>query len=377
MKIRTAFAACLSILAFATLVLAATVIDLNTASPKDLESLKGVGAVTANKIIAARPYRSVDELSRAGLSAKQIEALRPLVTVGAAAAPAVARPAATAAKAARQQAAAPAVGPLDLNTASEKELEALKGIGPATAKKIVAGRPYRGADDLSKAGLSAKQIAEVKPFVTVAAAAAPVPAAPAVPPAARAAVAKAATVSGPIDLNTASEKDLEALKGVGPATAKKIIAARPLASVDDLARAGVAVHVIAEIRPLVTVTGTAAARPAQARAIPAPAAPTPQQAAAPAAQPVSPAPVAAPPVAAAPAARPAVTGKTVPKLAPGQLVNINTAPKELLDELPGIGPVKAQAIIDGRPYATIEDVMKVKGIKQGEFAKIRNVITVK
>ena len=44
--------------------------------------------------------------------------------------------------------------------------------------------------------------------------------------------------------------------------------------------------------------------------------------------------------------------------------------------LPDIGPVKAQAIIDGRPYTKIEDVMKVKGIKQGIFNKIKDWITV-
>ena len=49
----------------------------------------------------------------------------------------------------------------------------------------------------------------------------------------------------------------------------------------------------------------------------------------------------------------------------------------MLDKLPGIGPVKAQAIIDGRPYEKPEDVMKVKGIKQGEFNKIKDLITVK
>src|SRR5512139_1564065 len=62
-------------------------VDVNTASQKDLEGLKGVGAATAKKIIENRPYKSVDELSKAGISAKKIEALKPFVTVGPAAAP--------------------------------------------------------------------------------------------------------------------------------------------------------------------------------------------------------------------------------------------------------------------------------------------------
>ena len=57
-------------------------------------------------------------------------------------------------------------------------------------------------------------------------------------------------------------------------------------------------------------------------------------------------------------------------------MNIDTASKEDLDKLFDIGPVKAQAIIDGRPYQKIEDVMKVKGIKGGIFDRIKDYITV-
>ena len=43
---------------------------------------------------------------------------------------------------------ASASGPLNLNTATVAQLEALPGIGKAYSAKIVAGRPYKGKDDL-------------------------------------------------------------------------------------------------------------------------------------------------------------------------------------------------------------------------------------
>jgi hypothetical protein len=77
--------------------------------------------------------------------------------------------------------------PVDLNSATEADLTAVPGIGAATAKKIIAGRPYKSVDDLKKAGISASTITKITPMVTVgAAAAAPTAAPPAakVPPAA-------------------------------------------------------------------------------------------------------------------------------------------------------------------------------------------------
>lgn len=64
----------------------------------------------------------------------------------------------------------------------------------------------------------------------------------------------------------------------------------------------------------------------------------------------------------------------------GELININTASQAELVSLDGIGEVKAQAIVDYREeegnFEKIEDIMKVSGIGQATFDKIKNFITV-
>ncbi len=62
------------------------------------------------------------------------------------------------------------------------------------------------------------------------------------------------------------------------------------------------------------------------------------------------------------------------------LVNINTADAETLKTLPGIGDSKANAIISYRQehgfFTSIEDIMKINGIKEGVFNNIKDFITV-
>ena len=62
-------------------------------------------------------------------------------------------------------------------------------------------------------------------------------------------------------------------------------------------------------------------------------------------------------------------------------VDLNTATLQQLTTLPGIGPVKAQAIVDYREgtgqFQSIEEVMDVKGIGPATYESIRDLIRVK
>lgn len=139
---------------------------------------------------------------------------------------------------------------IDLNTADRKTLEAIPVIGPTAAPAIIAARPFATLDDLDRVkGLTTEQLEQIRAisFVTPPPSKKPlgepttstadkkplgVPthATPAPPG------TEIAASSAKPDINTASESALAAVPVIGPDLARKIVAARPFSSPDDLAR---------------------------------------------------------------------------------------------------------------------------------------------
>ena len=52
-------------------------------------------------------------------------------------------------------------------------------------------------------------------------------------------------------------------------------------------------------------------------------------------------------------------------------VNLNTATADELRQLPGIGPTLAAAIIEARPFAAVDDLLRVRGIGPRRLAALR------
>jgi competence protein ComEA len=143
---------------------------------------------------------------------------------------------------------------LDPNTASVVALDRLHGVGPALADAVVRSReeegPFLRPEDLLRVrGVGPALLARVAPHLDIQA-----------PPGLAQRRAGAAPAPGRpalLDLNRADTVALQALPGVGPALARRIVEERrtaPFRSVDDLERVkGIGPATLERLRPHVTV----------------------------------------------------------------------------------------------------------------------------
>lgn len=152
---------------------------------------------------------------------------------------------------------------LDPNRASDADLDRLPGVGPSTARAIVAARDsgavFRRAEDLLEVrGIGAGTLERMRPHLGFDPSA---PAAQARPGGRQPATTnrRPASPAAPtlVDLNRADQAALEGLPGIGPAIATRILAARQermFTSLEDLERVpGVGPATLARLRPHATV----------------------------------------------------------------------------------------------------------------------------
>lgn len=155
---------------------------------------------------------------------------------------------------------------VDLNTADRAELLQIPNVGPVLADAILTHRRERGrfaaVDDLNAVhGIGDRTLEKIRPWVAVPAPDEPAPTEPVVerlerkPTVEPVRSGKLRPGDPPIDVNAASEEELQRLPGVGPVTARKIVAARGVERFkvpDDLRQVkGIGPKTMEKLRPLV------------------------------------------------------------------------------------------------------------------------------
>ncbi len=268
---------------------------------------------------------------------------------------------------------------VDLNTATEADLDSLPGIGPAKAADIIAWRDANGGftspaqlDEVP--GIGPATLSRLLPLVSIDGAVSAAPAhteapapstAPPEPsgdiglmiqaapvqaqqhaPTATSSIVTPSSDAGRIDINTASADQLMSLPGIGGSKASLIVASRsqqgPFSSCADLQRVnGIGAKTVQNLEHLCTTGGGSAPTSTRSASSSHP-----------------------------PAASPAPSGNRV---------DINSASAAQLDSLPGIGASKAALIVASReqqgPYTSCADLQRVNGIGAKTVQNLEHMCT--
>jgi len=290
---------------------APALVDINTATAEELQALSGIGAVTAQRIIDYRtehgPFNCIEDLLHvSGIGEATLEKFRAHVTVSQQTVPEQDTEADTEASAysvSDEPAAEPAEPPAepqggsestettlppepdtpptepdteseppitgepeqtaltDINTATSEELQTLNGIGPVLAQRIIDYRTEHGAfttvdDLLNVKGIGEATLNKFREQVTVSGReneSVPPSEQPETPTDER------TQQTALIDINTATYEELQALNGIGPVLAQRIIDYRtehgPFTTVDELLNVkGIGEATLNKFREQITVT---------------------------------------------------------------------------------------------------------------------------
>lgn len=250
---------------------------------------------------------------------------------------------------------------VNINTASKSELESLPRIGPATAQKIIDYREEYGGfakieDIMNIKGIGQGTFEKLKDLITVGDVSG-LKIKPYRGSKKYAGKGGASTTtrrrtsrysySGKLNINTATAEELDKLPGIGPTTAARIVEYRDMHKfkmISDIKKVkGIGDKLYEKIKPYIKVEGPSNFKAVKKRGTTSKATKS--------------------------KSRSAIQGK----------ININTASASELTALPGIGPAKAERIVEYRKmhgdFKSPHDIVKVKGIGEKTYEKLKDYIT--
>lgn len=241
---------------------------------------------------------------------------------------------------------------LNINAATAEQLQQIPRIGPVTSKAIVDYRrehgPFQTIEDIvNVSGIGPKTLERLRDRIRVPFADRPATVTAASGKNQKAPVEAAPITDGKLDINLATVWHLQELPGIGPAKAEAIVAYRteqgPFKRIEDIVNvSGIGPKTLESLKDSILVTVEQSPTPTTAEA------------------------------------KTVQTPAKKHAAVESDKLDINSASALQLQELPGIGPVKAEAIVAYRtqqgPFEKIEDIVNVYGIGPKTLESLKDSI---